>query len=411
MANLNHGGADELPVFHGSFELRDDSFRTFADWQLTQAPDVVVVGLRGIPDISGGIETHCEYLLPKIADKNPDKNYIVIGRRPYMGRDVLKRRSNLSVVPLAALSNRFLETISNTAVGICVARFRYRARIVHLHAVGPALLAPLARLLGAKVVFTHHGDDYKRAKWNRAVQWILKSGERIGMSASNHVIAVSASLADRLRAEYPRKAHAIHYIPNGADHILSDTAHRTRKVDDWLADHGLLGKDYIVSVGRMVPEKGFVDLIRAYAIARPAAKLVIVGGKSGSDHDKEIVDLIHAEGLTEDVILTGAIAREGVAALLSKAALFVLASHHEGLPIAALEASAMGAPILLSDIQPNLDLGLPARHYVPVANPPALAKALAEGGAALGDTDLIARFNWARIAADTDAVYTAAAQG
>lgn len=277
-----------------------------------------MVGLRGIPDVSGGIETHCEYLLPKIADLNPDEQFVVIGRRPSMGGEILRRRGNLTVVPLFAMKNRFLETISNTFVGVLKARMVYNCRIVHLHAVGPALLAPVARLLGAKVVFTHHGDDYKRAKWNRAVQWILKTGERVGIAASHRVIAVSGSLADRLRAEYPRKADRIHYIPNGADHILDESAHGRRSPDAWLARFGLSGVPFIVSVGRLVPEKGFADLIAAYALARPKAKLVIVGGPSGSSHDQEILDLIAESGLEQDVILTGAIPREGVAALLSR---------------------------------------------------------------------------------------------
>ncbi|MBV7410313.1 glycosyltransferase family 4 protein [Maritimibacter sp. DP1N21-5] len=366
---------------------------------------VAVVGLRGIPDISGGIETHCEYLLPKIADAARGEQFVVVGRRPSMGTLTLRRRGNLTVVPLFAMKNRYLEAISNTFVGVLAARLRYRAKIVHLHAVGPALMAPLARLLGAKVVFTHHGDDYRRAKWNRFAQAVLKTGERVGVLASNEVIAVSSSLAERLKADYPGKASSIHYIPNGADHILDETRHETRPVDDWLADHGLVGQQYIVSVGRLVPEKGFADLIRAYAMARPSSKLVIVGGPSGSNHDKEIFDLIRSEGVTENVVLTGAIPREGVAALLSKASLFVLASHHEGLPIAALEASAMGAPILLSDIRPNLDLGLPAHHYVPVGNPAAFAARLTGPWDDLRAQTLIERFNWTRIAEETALVY------
>lgn len=399
MANANYSFAKSMPGAKGLVETVEDTFT------VASRPKVTVVGLRGIPDISGGIETHCEYLMPKIADRNRDKQFVVVGRRPSMGAHVLKRRGNLTVIPLFALQNRFLETISNTFVGVIKARLAYQTQIIHLHAVGPALLAPLARLLGAKVVFTHHGDDYKREKWNRAVQFILKTGERVGVKFSNQVIAVSASLAARLRTDYPHKAEVIHYIPNGADHILEEVAHKTRSLGHWLSAYGLSNDKYIISVGRLVPEKGFADLISAYALARPEAKLVIVGGKSGSSFDQELVELIREKGLEGDVVLTGAIPREGVAALLSKAELFVLASHHEGLPIAALEASAMGAPILLSDIQPNLDLGLPAKHYIPVGDPKALAASISKGAKDLVASDLVDTFNWSRIAAATDEIY------
>ena len=45
---------------------------------------------------------------------------------------------------------------------------------MHIHAIGPALLTPMARLLGMKVVFTHHGPDYDRNKWGTAAKTILK---------------------------------------------------------------------------------------------------------------------------------------------------------------------------------------------------------------------------------------------
>ncbi|PRY26831.1 glycosyltransferase involved in cell wall biosynthesis [Aliiruegeria haliotis] len=368
-------------------------------------PFVTVIGLRGIPDVSGGIETHCEYLYPRVADQNRTRDFLVIGRKPSMGDLRHRLRPNLSVLPLPAMSNRFMETISNTFLAILDARFRQGSRIVHIHAVGPALLAPLARALGMKVVMTHHGDDYRRAKWNGFVKGILKTGERVGIGSAHQVIAVSRSLAERLKREYPQKAGVIHYVPNGADHILDEARSSKRSAEDWVARFGLSGTPFMVSVGRLVPEKGFADLIRAYAIARPAARLVIVGGQSGSAHDAEIANLIAEKGLQDHVILTGAIPREGVAALLSRANLFVLASHHEGLPIAALEAAAMSTPILVSDIQPNLDLGLSSEHYFPVGDHEALARILRNSWDSTPEADVLSDFNWARIATQTGRIY------
>ena len=51
--------------------------------------------------------------------------------------------------------------------------------------------------------------------------------------------------------------------------------------------------------------------------------------------------------------------------LYRNAALFVLPSTHEGLPIAALEAANLGVPVLLSNIQPNLDIELARRELFP----------------------------------------------
>lgn len=370
-----------------------------------RSPTTCVVGLRGIPDVPGGIETHCEQLYPRLAALRPDENFIIVGRRPTIGRGERICGENLRVMPLAAARNRYLETVSNTFLGVLAARLRFGARSVHLHGIGPGLFTPLARLLGLRVVLTHHGDDFMRAKWNRLARFVLKTGERLGVSSAHEVIAVSASLAERLRADYPRRAARIHYIPNGADHILSAAHTASRSAADWRAEFGLAGEDYILSVGRLVPEKGFADLIAAYGRARPPAKLVIVGGKSASDHDDELREQIAALGLQGRVVMTGAVPHEGVAALMAGARLFVLASHHEGLPIVALEASAMGAPMLLSDIVPNLDLGLSAEHYFPMGDVGTLAGVLARHWNHMPHHDLLARFNWLAIAAETDAVY------
>jgi glycosyltransferase involved in cell wall biosynthesis len=82
-------------------------------------------------------------------------------------------------------------------------------------------------------------------------------------------------------------------------------------------------------------------------------------------------------------------------------------SFHEGLPIAALEAMASGAPMAMSDISANRDLGLSAGHYLPVGNAEAWADALGSDLArfATAGTDAGRAFDWPTIAAETLAVY------
>lgn len=362
---------------------------------------VCVVGLRGLPDVPGGIETHCENLYNRMAQEQPGLNIVVYGRTPYIGTKSYETTAGVRVQPAWALKNKYLETISNTVVALFSARMTHRPDYVHIHAIGPALLAPLARVLGMPVVMTHHGDDFRRAKWNGFTRSILRLGERLGVSNSHAVIAVSSSLAERLKADYPAHADRIIYIPNGADHILGHSLASSR--DEVLNRFDLTDGEFVVSVGRLVPEKGFADLIRAHSASGSALPLVIVGGNSNSSHDRELQEL--AEAASGKVILTGNMSRAEVAQLLASARLFVLASHHEGLPIAALEAWAMGAPLLLSDIVPNQDLGLPANHYFPMGDIDTLAKRLAPDAAPVEPIALAEAFNWTSIAQATAKVY------
>lgn len=359
---------------------------------------VCVIGLRGIPDIPGGIETHCESLFERMANSGQNLDVIVIGRTPYIGRKAFKTSSGIRVVPVAALQNKFLETISNTLLAIFWARFKAEADMVHIHAIGPGLMSGLARLLGMQVVLTHHGDDFNRAKWNGFAKFVLRLGERIGVTNAARTIAVSPTLAQRLRDSYPSKASCIQYVPNGADHILG----RALAADGTavLEKFGLERDGYFVGVGRLVPEKGFADLIRAHKASGSTLPLLIVGGSSHSDHEAELAALAH-----NAVIMTGSLPQAEVAHLLAQARLFVMPSTHEGLPIAALEAWAMNAPMLLSDIQPNRDLGLPSAHYFPAGDVETLSELLAENGPGLPALPLPGAFHWTSIANETAAIY------
>src|SRR3546814_7362061 len=69
-----------------------------------------------------------------------------------------------SLAPLPSPRSKSLEAIVATFIAILYAWIR-GAQIIHIHAIGPALLCPLARILGLHVIVTHHGADYERAKW------------------------------------------------------------------------------------------------------------------------------------------------------------------------------------------------------------------------------------------------------
>jgi len=99
----------------------------------------------------------------------------------------------------------------HTLLGVVKAR-AMKPDIVHIHAIGPSLLVPVARLLGMKVVSTNHGPDYERAKWGGLTKAILRVGESMGSRFSNSLIAISEPIAEHLRRTFGRDPAV---IPNG----------------------------------------------------------------------------------------------------------------------------------------------------------------------------------------------------
>ncbi|MEO8722894.1 MAG: glycosyltransferase family 4 protein [Sphingobium sp.] len=349
----------------------------------------------------GGIEAHCEALFPRIKALRPRDEIVVFGRSPYVPKNN-DSYHGLKIRSVFTIRNKYLEALLHTLLTVCVARKSYPGAILHIHGIGPALATPLARLLGFDVVVTHHGADYNRAKWNRFARSALRFGESIAIRNANKIIVVSHSLTETLKAQFPAQADKIDYIPNGAQ-IISAAENDGEDFTRFLAEHNTVPGGYILAVARLVPEKGLHDLIDAFEKSDTRAQLLIAGGV---DHVDSYARALMARGNAR-VRFLGRQPRDMVEKLYANASLFVMPSSHEGLPIAALEAASAGAPLLLSDIQPNLDLGLARANYFPQGDVAALAEALAvePGTYQIDLAPLLERFNWDAVAAATNIVY------
>ena len=157
---------------------------------------VVVTGTRGIPNIMGGVETHCEELLPRLVQLGYD--ITIIRRRSYVREDKpLAEWKGVKIIDIDAPKSKSFEAIIHTFRAINKAK-ALGADLVHIHAIGPNLLSPYARLLGMKVVMTHHGPDYNRDKWGKVAKMMLKLGERLGCMFANQVIVISNTIKTQI---------------------------------------------------------------------------------------------------------------------------------------------------------------------------------------------------------------------
>jgi glycosyltransferase involved in cell wall biosynthesis len=358
---------------------------------------VVVLGVRGLPNVQGGVETHAEHLYERLSRLGCEVEVLV--RSPFVPR-TLRRFGSIRLRRLWSPKTPGFEALTHSLLGVFYAA-ALRPDVLHVHAVGPALVTPIARLLGLRVVVTHHGPDYDRDKWGRFARWILRAGERAGMRHANVRIVISKVIADMVRAKY---GVASQLIPNGVPPAaLQSSAEHVEK-------HGAVPGKYFLQVSRIVPEKRQLDLIAAYAAARPTGwKLVLVGGLDATPYSKKVQEAAAAAG----VVLTGF--QNGVALkqFYTHAGAFVLPSSHEGLPIALLEALSYGLPVLASDIPANLEIALDERCYFPLGDTAALAQRLEAISRATHDDgeratrrDFVARnYDWNTVAEQTLLAY------
>jgi glycosyltransferase involved in cell wall biosynthesis len=275
--------------------------------------------------------------------------------------------ANVEVKPLLTIKQKGLEAFFHTALGIFwIALHRERFDLIHFHGIGPSLFTPLARLLGFKVVVTNHGADYDRQKWGKFAKNILKIGEFLGCRFAHRVIAVSENIKTTLKRKYHSDAE---YIPNG---VFVNSPIPARDV---LTSFNIKAKKYILCVGRLVPEKGFHDLVKAYLHSNTEWKLVIVGD---ADHEDDYSRSLKDTALNSDsIVMTGFQKGRVLQELYSNAGLFVLPSYHEGLPIVALEAMSYGLPMFVSNIAANRETAQPEEIF-PVGDVKALAEKIAQ---------------------------------
>ena len=361
---------------------------------------VMMLGVRGFPGIQGGCERHVEQLADHLARQNCDVE--VVCRSAYIAKGKEIQRRGLRTVRIWSPSSQGLEAMVHTLLGTLYAAIK-RPDVLHIHSIGPALCAPLARLLGIRVVVTHHGQDYVRDKWGGFGRFILQAGERLGMRWANTVIVISRYLQNFVAKTYERETVL---IPNGvpiAERVGSTAA---------LESFGIEAGRYVLLVAGFRAEKRHADLIRAFGKARPEGwKLVLVG--SADPPDQYLRDTRALAESTPNVVCTGLQSGTALRELYSHAGLFVLPSSMEGLPIALLEALSYGLPVLASDIPEHLELNLDGRRYFPQGNIDALAELLrSPGELAITEEEaqrqrdwVSANYDWTAIARQTLTVY------
>lgn len=300
---------------------------------------VSVIGTRGFPFIEGGVEKHCELLYTML---RKDINVMVYRRKVYVQTNSDYER--ISFVDLPSTKIKGFEAVLHSFLATVHALFM-KPDVVHYHNIGPALFSPILKLREIPVVLTYHSPNYEHTKWGKFAKHLLYFSEKIALKYSSKIIFVNSFQMEKYDEQVKRKSV---YIPNGIQKpIISNNR-------NYLDEIGVEKGKYILSVGRITPEKGFDTLIKAFKSAKHEGyKLVIAGGvEFESSYMQELKKISE----NEDIIFCGYVYGDNLAQLYTNAALYVLASNNEGFPLVLLEAMSYRLDTLVSNI--------PATHLV-----------------------------------------------
>ncbi len=376
------------------------------------AKRVAMIGHKFIPSRNGGVEVVVSHLAPHLAALGCEVTCFNRTNREQKKQrkagGLPREYKGVRLVWTPTVDRRGLAAMSSSVIATVMAAFG-RFDLVHFHTEGPCVLCWLPRLLGKKIVVTVHGLDHQRQKWGRFASAYIMRGEKAAVRHADRIIVLSEGVRRYFRETYGRETVL---IPNGIDPA------EPRPACEITERFGLAPREYILFLGRLVPEKGIHYLIEAYQKLKTDKKLVIVGG--ASDTNDYVRQLYGMAGDSPSILFAGFQEGTVLEELYSNAYLYVLPSDLEGMPLTLLEAMNYGCCCVTSDIGECADVMDGSGFTFSRGNAEALRETLQElcdhpdkAEAKRGEArrTVAAKYTWREITAQTDALYRGLLEG
>ena len=303
---------------------------------------IAMLGHKRIPSREGGVEIVVEELCTRMVNKGHKVTCYNRGGHHVSGKEFdsakIKSYKGINLKTVLTINCKGVAAMSASGfAGIKASMGRYD--IVHFHAEGPCAMLWLPKLFGKRCIATIHGLDHQRAKWGKLASTYIMMGEKCAVKHADEIIVLSRGVQDYFKDTYGRETK---FIPNGVNRPI------IREPQIIKAKFGLEKDDYILFLGRLVPEKGLKYLVEAFKKVKTDKKMVIAGGSSDTD---EFANEIKAMAKGDDrIIFTGFVQGEELDELYSNAYVYTLPSDLEGMPLSLLEAMSYGNCCLVSDI-------------------------------------------------------------
>jgi len=292
-----------------------------------------------------------------------------------------------------------------------------RPDVVHAHFWMSGLVSQLAaRTHGVPVVQTYHALGAVKRRYQGSADTSpperIRIERLIGMKSAGIVATCSDEVFELVRMGIPRSRIAV--VPCGVD------CDQFSPQGDAAEGMGRRRTYRVLSVGRLVPRKGFDCAIAAMATV-PDTELVIAGGptKAGLRNDGEVCRLREMAqwfGVADRVHFTGRMSRDHMPELIRSADAVVCVPWYEPFGIVALEAMACGRPVVAASVGGLVDTvvhGVTGEH-VPARRPEVLGATLRtlmadpvrrQTYGVAGRDRATSRYSWDRVAADTMRAY------
>lgn len=290
---------------------------------------LAIVGIQGLPNNYGGFETLSDYLVKHLARK--------IDISVYCSNEVEKQTDRI----YNDAQLKYINISSHGAKGIVydslalIDAVRHDFDVILILGFGPGFIMPfLSSKTKKKIILNFGGLDWKRDKWGKFAQKVIRFCEKELVENSSRVISDNRYIQEYVTSTYQKDSALIAY---GGDQVSYQPI-----TDEMISQYPFLNKKYAFEVARIQPDNNIDMLISAF-IKADSMPLVIVGNWKSSQYGRETKDRYKN---TRNIILLDAIYDQKILNVLRGNCYLYVHGHSAGGTNPSLcEAMYLGLPI------------------------------------------------------------------
>lgn len=300
------------------------------------------------------IDETMDKLLKALNERLIKDNYEVIGicSKGELGKNIIDTKVKLKNINI----DRKIIVTSNIRSIYEMYKFlkKEKPEIVHVHTPMAGVLGRIAAKLANVpiIIYTAHGfyfhENMSKLKYNL----FLNIEKFMGRNFTEYIFTQSVEDLEIANSCKFKKQNQMMAIGNGVDvSVRFNPSNINQHIKQELYDKLNIHKDDIVVtfIGRLVEEKGILDLLKSYNYIKSKVKFIIVGDKFQGDRDIYVNYEIDKYKNNENIKFVGKIAN--VEEILSITDIFCLPSYREGMPRSIIEAMAMECAVIATNIR------------------------------------------------------------
>lgn len=321
--------------------------------EFKQKSSIAIIGSRGIPNNYGGFEGFTETLSENLV-KNGYKVYVSCEHPGEKSCTNTLNGVNLFYFPIKHPKYSIMGMIYEVLYDVySLFKASIMADQVYMLGYSASLFFFIPKLFGKTLYLNPDGFEWKRAKFNSSLKFLLKISEKMGSFWADKIIADSKGIKEYYDKKYNIESNYIAYGASEIPRVKWDN----EKLPDVLK-HGIISNsDYWLSVARLEPENNIHTIIEGYIKSDTKKSLIIVGNYDSPQYMEYINNIIDKHGGDKKIVFTGGIYDHDTLNMLRQNCFAYLHGHSVGgTNPSLLEAMVMKNVVLAHDNQFNREV-------------------------------------------------------